>query len=208
MALDPLATTADLTARGIEFDETRAEEFLDSASAEVRNAAGVPILEATFTVKLPGVCDQWLHLPGQPVTEVTSVEIDGESVDDWKLIGGHLWREDGWQDEWWEPSEVTATITGGLAEVPRDIVDLVCSMVGLALDRASGGGYASRGDQVAARIDDYSEQYDASSGGRKAGPMELPEATRQRLRNRFGGGAALVRSRGGAHAIGSAAWRW
>lgn len=207
MALTPLATTADLTARGIETSETgKVDAFLQSASDEIRHAAGVPITQETVTIEIPGVCDQWLHLPGQPVTSVSSVEIDGEAVTDYKLVGGHLWRRKGWQDAstdsaffgvvWaWEPVNVTVALTGGLTEVPTDIVDLVCAMVGHALAESDDGGYASRGDLTSARIDDYSEQYAGTATTKLAGPMELPEATRQRLRARFGGNAGLVRSR-------------
>lgn len=194
MALDPLATTADLIARGIEVtDVTAANTFLQSASDEVRNAAGVPISRETFTIEIPGGCDQWLHLPGQPVVSVSLVEIDGDAVTDFKLVGGHLWRRLGWQT--WEPVTVTVALTGGLSEIPSDIVDLVCAMTGHALDEADEGGYASRGDESSERIDDYSVQFTGTEKTRLAGPMELPEATRQRLRARFGGTTDLVTSR-------------
>lgn len=207
MAFAPLATTADLTARGIDTSETgKVDAFLQSASDEVRRAAGVPISRETLTIEIPGVSSQWLHLPVQPVTSVSSVEIDGEAITDHKLVGGHLWRQQGWMDAassalffgvaWtWEPVNVTVALTGGLTEVPTDIVDLVCAMVGHALAEADDGGYASRGDLTSARIDDYSEQYAGTAESKLAGPMELPEATRQRLRARFGGNAGLVRSR-------------
>src|SRR5690606_39459193 len=38
------------------------------------------------------------------------------------------------------------TLTAGYEEVPADIVDLVCSMVGYAMAEAEGGGYARRSD--------------------------------------------------------------
>lgn len=198
MALDPLATTADLTARGIDWEspaeDVRVDTFLQSASDEVRNAAGVPISRETFTIEIPGGCDQWLHLPGQPVVSVSLVEIDDDAVTDYKLVGGHLWRRIGWQATW-EPVTVTVALTGGLTEIPTDIVDLVCAMVGRALGLADEGGYADRGDVTSERIDDYSVQFAGTAQSRLAGPMELPDATRQRLRARFGGGAALVTSR-------------
>lgn len=194
MALPDLATVADLAARNIDSNPTGVDilALLGSASDEVRSAAGVPISRATWTATIPGVPDQWLSLPGQPVVSVSDVEIDGSEVTGWKLVGGDLWRESGWQPLC-EPSNVTATITGGLVTVPRDIVDLVCSMVGFAANQAVDG-YATRGDLISARVDDYSEQYQ-SGGERTAGPMELPEATRCRLRSRFGGGAGVVKIR-------------
>lgn len=193
----PLATTADLTARGIDTSDTTAvTALLDAASAEVRNAAGVPISRETFTVDVPGRPEQWMTLPGQPIVSVADVLLDGDALDDsdWRLVGGRIWRRRGWQARAGEPSVVTMTITGGLDPVPADIVDLVCSMVGAALTRMAEEGYETRGDLVGVRIDDYSEQYQSSAEDRLAGVMELPSRTRRRLASRFGGGAAVVRT--------------
>ncbi|RSN65422.1 hypothetical protein DMH01_03325 [Amycolatopsis sp. WAC 04182] len=194
MALQDIATVADLTARNITVPAgVEAGEFLAAAQDAVRDAAGVPITRETFTVTIGGRADQWLDLPGQPVVVVADVELDAVAVTDWKLVDGRLWRRDGWEaiDA---PSNVTLTITGGLITPPKDIVDLVCSLAGLGMSLAGDGEYASRGDQIGMRIDDYSEQYASGSGDRTAGPLELPELTRDRLRARFGGSVALVRS--------------
>lgn len=192
--MQDLATVADLTARGVDTSGTVWLDFLAAAQSEVRDAAGVPITRETFTAMLPGRCEQWLRLPGQPVVSVSTVLLDSTAVTDWKLVGGDLWRCDGWLARIDQPSVVTVTVTGGLLVVPPDIVDLVCSLVGLAVSNAAGGTYASRGDLTQMRIDDYSEGY-ASSSARTAGPLELPKATRDRLRARFGGGADVLRSR-------------
>lgn len=195
MALQDLATVADLEDRNVTIPTgIQPSVFLAAAQDAVREAAGVPITMETFTVTIPGRPDQWLPLPGQPVTVVTAVLLDATSVTDWKLVGGQLWRRDGWELVCGEPSNVTATITGGLVDVPKDLVDLVCSLAGFGMAQAAGGAYASRGDLIGLRIDDYSEQY-ASAASRLAGPLELPAATRDRLRARFGGGADLLRSR-------------
>lgn len=193
MALTPLATVADLDARGIDTtNATRAAALLDEASAEVRDAAGVPITQETFTVAILGTREQWLRLPGQPVSTVSAIDIDGTAVTDHELIGGELWRLHGWQPTWWKPSKVTITITGGLAEVPADIVGLVCSMVGAAMASAEDG-YESKAGIAYESIDDYRVGYE--QGESRMGVMELPESTRARLRARFGGGAALVVSK-------------
>lgn len=86
------------------------------------------------------------------------------------------------------------TVTGGLTEVPADIVDLVCSMVGSALPRVEEGYTSRQDDPTSMRIDDYSETRTVAAEERLAGPMELPERTRRRLAARFGGGAAVVGS--------------
>lgn len=195
--MDPLATTTDLDDRGITHSsEYTLETLLAAASAEVRNAAGVPISRETWTADLPGRPEQWMTLPGQPIRSVADVQLDGEALADneWKLVGGRLWRRRGWQRCSWEPSVVTLTITGGLTPVPEDIVDLVCSMVGAAVTRIAEG-YETTDREAAIRIDDYSEQPPSlSTEARTAGPMELPPATRRRLAARFGGGAAVVRT--------------
>jgi len=196
VALNDLATVADLTARGIDGTALGAPEFLAAAQTAVRDAAGVPITRETFTATVAGWPGEWLPLPGQPVTVVTDVLIDTTPVSDWKLVGGELWRPSGWELRCGEPANVTATITGGLVVVPEDIVDMVCALVGMALAKAAAGDYASRGDLTQLRIDDYSEGYGNYSGAaRLAGPLELPPATRNRLRARFGGGTSLLRSR-------------
>lgn len=195
MALQDLATVADLTARGIDGAAQGAAVFLAAAQSAVRDAAGVPITRETFTVTIPGRPDEWLPLPGQPVVIVTTVLIDSTPVTDWKLVGGKLWRRCGWELRFGEPSTVTATITGGLAAAPADIVDLVCALVGMALGKVTAGDYSSRGDLTGLRLDDYSEQYgNYSAGDRLSGPLELPKATRDRLQARFGGGVDLLRS--------------
>jgi len=196
VALQELATVADLEARGITPpDDVDAASFLDSAAAAVRNAAGVPITRETVTVTIPGTDEVYLDLPCQPVVSVADVLLDDTPVSDWKLVGGRLWRRFGWEAVCGEPSNVTLAITGGLLEVDKDIVDLVCSMAAYGMNLAAGGDYATQGDLVSVSIDDYTEQHgNYAAKDRLAGPMELPEATRERLRARFGGSVTSVRS--------------
>ncbi|MDG9705548.1 hypothetical protein [Streptomyces sp. DH37] len=198
MALDPLATVADLTARGLTVDASEtaiAGTCLDIASALVREAAGVPISQLTSTVAVEGVASQWLTLPGAPVTDVSAVAIDGETVTDWRLRSGRLWRRDGWSHRW-EPSEVEATYTHGLAEVPADIVDMVCRLAAASLlafrDSGADGSYLGARVPMQERIGDYSATY---AYAQQAAENELLPHQRQQLRARFGGGAAVVRSR-------------
>lgn len=198
--LDPLATEADLTARGITWtspaEDTLVDTFLDEASAAVRDAAGVPISQATSTVVLAGVCERWLRLPGPPVAAVGSVEIDGAAVSDWKLSREMLWRRCGWQPTD-EPTEVTVTgMEHGLPEVPADIVGMVCAMVGMALrevhSATDGSGAAPLPqDVVSVGIDDYRVAF-KQDGDRNLTVFTIPERTKRNLRARFGGGAAML----------------
>lgn len=197
MALAPLATVADLTARGVtvEAAETAlAEVYLEVASTAVREAAGTPISQTTSTLALEGEAGQWLTLPGGPVTAVDQVTIDGETVTGWRLLSGRLWRSSGWSRSA-EPAAVHVTYTHGLPAVPADIVDLVCriAVAALVAYRAEddGTGLAAR-DVRSERIGDYAVTY--GDDGRIT-EMELPAYLRERLAARFGGGAGLVTSR-------------
>lgn len=192
MALAPLATTADLTANGVDFTtgDARLDNLLAVASAVVRDAAWSPISEATSTVELVGRhFEQWLNLPGQPVRSVASVEIDGAAVSSYRLRGGRLWLCGGWSCDY-GPSSVVVTMTHGLAEVPADIVHLVCALVGSGL-AAGDAGLSSHGDVVAELDGDYQVTW-AHGAEAVATAMDLPAAAVRRLRARFGGGASLV----------------
>ena len=199
MTLPPLATTDDLDARTITWDDqTLAETYLAVASASVRDAAGVPISRVTSTVPLFGDGGQWLRLPGPPVVSVASVVLDGDTLDAdaWALVDGFLFRVCGWQVCGPLPKPAVVTYTHGLPEVPADVVDLVCRMAGSAILLAEGseGGSGLAVDRIVSeRLGDYAVTYDKASGTTE---MELAQFTRDRLRSRFGGtSAAMVGTR-------------
>lgn len=198
MALDPLATVADLEARGLTVDATETAMvgvFLEEASAAVREAAGVPISETTSTVALEAPDNSpWLSLPGPPIRSVSAVTVDGWTVTDYKLRSHQLWRPGGWQLGS-EPSEVTVTQLHGLPTVPVDLVGLVCRIAAAVLvhhrAQPDGGGLAAK-DIRSERIGDYAVTYGDSG---RITEIELPEYLREQLAARFGGGASVVRSR-------------
>lgn len=198
MALDPLATVADLEARGLtveDEEETIVGTFLEEASAAVREAAGVPISQTISTVALEGPDNSpWLTLPGPPILSVSAVEIDGQAVTDWRLRSHQLWRGAGWSATC-EPSEVTVTQLHGLPTVPADIVGLVCRIAAACLvahrAQPDGEGLAAR-DIRSERIGDYAVTYGDSG---RITEFELPDYLREQLAARFGGGVAVVRSR-------------
>jgi hypothetical protein len=192
MALNPLATITDLTARGVTVassEQTAVATYLDVASAIVRDAAGSPISATTSTVTLEGRGGR-LHLPGQPVTAVSAVSVDGVAVTDYALRSGALARSCGFP----EGAAVVVTYTHGLATVPADIVDLVCRLVGQALVRfrESPESAISSKPVVQERIGDYAVSYASEF---TYSDMELPKYLRRRLAARFGSGNGLVRSR-------------
>lgn len=191
MALPDLAAAADLSARGVTPTSVH-DVMLAVASSVVRGAAGSPILETTSTVSLWAVDgSQWLDLPGKPVTAVSVVVYDGDTLtadDDYKLVDGRLWGSSPWGDPR-EPLEVVVTMTHGLAEVPPHIVQLVCDLAIAGADAATAGAHDPR--VLAERIDDYSVTF-APGAESVATAVELPALTKAWLRSQFGGGVAVV----------------
>ncbi|MFL6138805.1 MAG: hypothetical protein ACJ74O_13530 [Frankiaceae bacterium] len=205
MALDPLATTADLSARGIDIsNEARSLAALAAASAAVRDAAKCPITRATSTVRIPGLGEEWLTLPGGPVRAIAWVSIDDSPVGDYRQVGDQLWRYGGWQGGLFPigditrayydartlggglpapPAIVTVTYDHGLDECPADVIDLVCSLAAASMSAQYGDHNATQ-----VRIDDYAETRRADI----VSPVTLPEATRDWLRRRFNAGGVDV----------------
>lgn len=189
MALPDLASVTDLSARDIAYTSVHTT-MLTVASSIVRGAAGSPILETTSTVSLWALDEsRWLDLPGRPVTAVSAVVHDGDTLaaSDYKLVDGRLWRSTGWGS--CEPTEVVVTMTHGLAEVPPHIVQLVCDLAVSAAAVAPSGAHDPR--VVAERIDDYSVTF-ADGAEAVATAVELPRLTRAWLRAQFGAGMQVV----------------
>lgn len=194
MALAPLATVADVEARGVTVDSADVgtlTTFLATASAAVREAAGCPVSQATSTVTgLYAEGSAWLTLPGLPVSAVASALVDGVGVSGWSLRNSRLHRAAGWD------GEVTVTYTHGLPDVPADVVDMVCrlALAGLIAAKASPDGSDLAASRVwQERIGDYYVMYRQDGGG--LSEIELPAAIASSLRARFGGGVGLLMSR-------------
>ncbi|WP_432118479.1 hypothetical protein [Streptomyces sp. bgisy032] len=83
------------------------------------------------------------------------------------------------------------TYVHGLAEVPDDVVDMVCRLAGQELAALRSGGTSSR-PLKSERIGDYAAEFNTDA---ETGTMSLTDAQRRRLAARFGGGLGLVRSR-------------
>ena len=187
MVLASLATTADLSARKIKVtDAALVASVLDSASAAVRDAAGVAITRQSTTINLTGSPEKWLPIPLAPVRGVSAVSIDGETVTDYRLRDGRMWRLAGWGN-WYEPSDVQVTVDHGVDVVPADIVDLVCTLVAAGVVAATEGAYDPRRGISSERVDDYQVSF-TRGPDEVVGVMVLPERTRAWLRQRFGGG--------------------
>lgn len=191
MSLPNLAASADLSARGVDISNTLlVSTMLSVASTLVRQAAGSPVLQATSTVTLWAMdFGPWLDLPGQPVTAVSAVTLDGTAVTDHKLIHGRLWRLKEYGYDGCTPVKVVVTMTHGLPATPVDIVQLVCDLAILGINTAKDGAVDPR--IVAESVDDYSVRFSPDAAA-VASAMTVPAATRQSLRARFGGGIGLV----------------
>lgn len=193
MAALVLATVGDLDDRGIDTSDTSAvQAFLASASAAVTSAAGSAIGRATSTVRLTATRERRLTLPAGPVRSVESVLVDDAEITDWHLRGDSLWLARPWSCGA-VPSEVEVTYDHGLEEIPADVVDLVCALVGAALTSAAGG-YEARSGLAYESIDDYRVGYQQGEDAQST-LMELPSRTVGMLRRRFGRSTGSVVSR-------------
>ncbi|MET8124193.1 hypothetical protein ABZV67_10765 [Streptomyces sp. NPDC005065] len=181
MPLTPLASLADLTARGTPVDDAAlAGTYLDIASSLIRSAAGHAISQTTATVALDGTCTTRLRLPGAPVTAIHGVVMDEVPVTDYRLSAGCLVHPAGWFGD-----AVEVTYTYGLPAVPADIVDMVCRLTAQAL----AGDPAARAIR-SERIGDYAVTYsDAETGA-----MSLSDSQRHRIAARFGSPLSSVKS--------------
>lgn len=184
-ALPTLATLADLKHSKVVFDdEDTAQVMLSRASAAVRDAAGTTITKATSTIRIATEASRRIELPGSPVRGINSVHLDGERVTFWYLLGSELWRDVPWQVQGAPPSVLEITYVHGHDVVPADIKSLVCSLTAAGL-RAAEQGYDPARGLTYERIGDY--QYGRVTGSDELlDPFQLPTATRQQLRKRFG----------------------
>lgn len=184
MTLAPLATVADLSDRGITTGSLGTA--LAVASGAIRAAAESAISQKTSTVVVNAGRGNLLGLPG-PVVSVASVTVAGAAVADFETLPCGLWRHCGWGIT---PQRVTVTYTHGLAVIPPDIVDLTCVLAKSWLDHVAEGGRSVAGLK-SVRIDDGAESYTDEAAG-QVSPTFIPEATRNWLRSRFGGGTDVV----------------
>jgi hypothetical protein len=106
-------------------------------------------LHVDDTIELAGWAERKLELPGKPVRLVSSVTIDGETVD-WILVDSSLWRVWGWQKRLGSPipSKVVVTYTHGSDEVPADVKGVVCNEVMRNLGATPGMSSEQLGDHA------------------------------------------------------------
>lgn len=182
---DMLALPADLQAMpGLEgLAVETATILLEVATGIVQGEVGQILVEVVGDeVGILGTTDSWLALPERPVTEVTSVELDGDLITDYQVYGSRLWRTDGWAATSYEPSKVTVTYDHGYPEGDRGLELARSAVLVLAAGSAAGSGVLRES------IDDYRVAYQEM-----ATRMEAAPHMRKALRRRYGRGAGLVR---------------
>lgn len=173
-----------------DLDAYKAIMLVEAGTAVVQATTGRPpqrILEVVDDpFELMGTTAAWLHLPQRPVSEVTTVTIDGgdDLVEgtDFKRFGSRLWRACGWATCWTEPSTIAGVYTHGHPTGDQGL-ELGRSAV-ISLIR---GVYDNPGGAQRVAIDDYSASFAAMSAQMDASPF-LQAA----LRRQYGAGAALV----------------
>jgi hypothetical protein len=120
-----LATVADLGVRlGLNLTgDDRAAALLDDVSANVVRYTGRDFTQHTSTVAVQVCCGK-ATLPHGPVISIASVTQDGSSIDYSWTSGRTITGLYG--------SLVIVTFAWGYAEVPADIIGLVCQVAGRA----------------------------------------------------------------------------
>lgn len=211
---DQLATPSDLASLlQQDVDTSTATLLIEAATAVVQQACGgqriVQVLGDTLT--LSGTADSWLPLPQLPVTNVTSVTLDGTTLTagtDYKVLGNRLWRRQGWQanfgwpwelqgigSPWYtyappsltwpyqEPSTVVVVCDHGFPTGSQDLQLARTAVLSLAAT-----GYSNPSGATSESIDDYHVGFDAA-----VARMQLSPHMQALLAKKYGRRAALVR---------------
>lgn len=193
---DMLATKEELASLlGSSVPDAQAILAIELATGVVQGIVGQRLVEVVDdTVTLMPERGVWLELPQRPVTEVSAVEINGQTVTGWALFQARrLWRELGWVlavdgAPLWRPSTVEVTYTHGWP-VGHQRLQLAKSVaLTLAVQQVNNPAGAT-----GYRIDDYSEQYGQIAAG---GTASVPDGVQDSLRRAYGtpvGSVGLVR---------------
>lgn len=189
--MEPLATIEDIRPSGVDTsNELLVKWLLEAVSDSIREAAGGVIApRMTSTITLTGTSEQYLAVPLKNVRSIGSVSVDGDPVTDYRFTDGRLWRMAGWGTRY-EPAEVVVTLDHGLDKTPPSLLPLIASLVGAGVRANEDKFSGNRGLQYVA-IDDYREGY-ATGDLEVVDPTELPERTRQMLRDRYGDPVAVI----------------
>lgn len=168
----PFAVADDVAVRlGVTFsaaEASQADAFCSDASDLIRDYCRQEFT-ATSGVVMEREAPEgpWLELPQRPVTGVTSVAVNGQTITDYSQIGDRLYRVYGWA---WPSvdtipplaiyglkSTVHVVYDAGFAEVPGPVFTTCLRMVMRAMDNPTGLDQAN--------IDDSQTRYNNGRGG-------------------------------------------
>lgn len=188
---DLLATPEDLaSALQRDLDTASATLALEIATAVVQAAAGQRIVRVADAEEVAwGGSDQVLRLTQRPIVSVTSVTYAGSLLSQgtasgtWRRSSDGLWRDLGWTECSWEPSEVAVVYTHGYLSTDQEIQ--LGRGVALSLAR---GLFTNPDGAVREQIDDYAVAYAEAATALDAAP-----GMAARLRKQYGLKAGMVR---------------
>lgn len=129
-------------------DEARATLLLESATGDIDTEAGQRIEESTTTTEVVGAGTAVLVLPRWPVSSVTSVTVESETLtadEDYRVRGGTglLIREG---DVWARGEPVEVTFTAGYSSAPHALRGVCLALAGRAWRNPVGLTSESLGD--------------------------------------------------------------
>lgn len=190
---DLLATADDLAAllqRDLDSLAASATLALEVSTAVVQAAAGQRILLVTDDEETAwGGTDQVLRLKERPIVSVTSVTYAGSALTQgtasgtWRMSPDGLWRDLGWTECAWEPSEITVVYTHGVADDDQRI------QLGRGVTLSLARGLFTNPDGTAReQIDDYAVAYAEATAALEATP-----GLESLLRKQYGLKAGMVR---------------
>lgn len=164
--------------------------LVEIGTAVVQAEVGQRLVAVTDdAITLLGTTDAWLDLPQRPVTAVSAVTLDGDTVEEgtgtgqYRRFGARLWRSCGWAPSSLEPSTVTVAYSHGYASDAQELQLARGAVLAVVRDWAANPGAAT-----SLRIDDYAETYSAL-----AARLETTTHLRAALRRQYGRRGGLVR---------------
>jgi len=214
-----LATAGDLNSfLQTTVDSTLATLLLETATAIVQEAAGGQLIAQVLadTATVAGYTDSWLDLPQIPVSNVTSVTLDGTTLTagataDYQRFGNRLFRRQGWQGyygwvRWdgWPEATYQYSNSPPLVSWPYQQPSVVSfvydhgyaagaqelQLARTAVLSLAATGFTNPAALVSESIDDYHLGYDARTDG---GRMQLTPTMRGLIRSRYGRRAGFGR---------------
>jgi len=176
--MDALITREELeTYLNTEIPPATADLLIELATGVVQGVTGQRIVAATSTEVVDATYPaRTLELTQYPIREVSNVVLEGQTIEDYKLVRQRLWRKAGWAAQLSEPSRIEVTYLHGYDPDDRHLA--TARKVVLTLCAAGVGNP----EQVRSEsIDDYRVTYSEALSR-----MDVPELVRDELIRVYG----------------------